>query len=118
MACVPLRMFEVFFFLSRRTFSSFRRKPNRNDCEISPRFIVCQLTVADPKAPEQDFSVWLIRSGRFGLSRFGLGRFGHGTFRSGRFGLGTFRSRDISVHEQLITFVYLNDYRQAKCHAS
>jgi len=42
---------------------------------------------------EQDFSVWPIRSGRFGLSRFGLGSFGHGTFRSGRFGLGTFRSR-------------------------
>jgi len=34
-------------------------------------------------ATEQDFSVWSIRSGRFGLSRFGLGRFGHETFRSG-----------------------------------
>jgi len=30
-----------------------------------------------------DFSVWPIRSGRFGLSRFGLGRFGLGPFRSG-----------------------------------
>jgi len=26
--------------------------------------------------PEQDFSVWSMRSGRFGLSRFGLNRFG------------------------------------------
>jgi len=57
--------------------------------------------------PEQDFSVWLFRSGCFGLSRFGLavsvtGHFGH----------------DISVHKQFITFVYLNDYRQAKCHYS
>jgi len=34
------------------------------------------------------------RSGRFGLSRLGLGHFGH----------------DIFVHEQLITFVYLNGF--------
>jgi len=26
--------------------------------------------------------------------------------------------RDISVHKQLITFVFLNAYRQAKCHFS
>jgi len=30
----------------------------------------------------------------------------------------TFRPADISVQEQLIAFVYSNDYRQAKCHAS
>jgi len=29
-----------------------------------------------------------------------------------------FQSGDISVHNQLITFVYLNDYRQVKCHSS
>ena len=59
------------------------------------------------------------------------------SFRSGRFGLavsvwavlvwavsvwavsvtGHF-GHDISVHKQLITFVYLNDYKQAKCHSS
>jgi len=49
---------------------------------------------------KQDFSVWLIRSGRFGLSRFGLGRFGHGTFRSGSFWSGV-----ISV----TTFLYMNN---------
>ena len=48
-------------------------------------------------------------TGLFGLSRFGLGRFG-----LGRFGLavsvwGHF-DHDISVHKQLIAFVYLNDY--------
>jgi len=53
-------------------------------------------------APEQDFSVWSIRSGRFGLSRFGLSRFGLSRFGLSRFGRGTFqswsfRSRDISV---------------------
>jgi len=37
---------------------------------------------------EQDFSVWPIRSGLFGLSHFGLG-----LADSGRFGLGTFWSR-------------------------
>jgi len=36
--------------------------------------------------------------------------YGYATFRSGRFGQGVFWSGDISVHEQLITFVYLNDY--------
>jgi len=35
----------------------------------------------------RDFPFWSFRSGRFGLSRFGLGR-----FSQDRFGLGTFRS--------------------------
>jgi len=43
---------------------------------------------------------------------------GTGLFVLSRFGHGTFRFRDVSVHKQLITFVYLNDYRQAKCHSS
>jgi len=45
--------------------------------------------------PEQDFSVWPIRSGPFGLSRFGMSRFGLGRFGLGRFGLGTFLSRHV-----------------------
>jgi len=49
---------------------------------------------------EQDFSVWPIRSGRFGLSRVGLS-FSVWPIRSGQFGLAdsvwSFRSRDISV---------------------
>ena len=38
------------------------------------------------------------------MSRFGLGRFGLAVSVWGHFG------HDISVHKQLITFVYLNDY--------
>jgi len=41
-------------------------------------------------------------TGLFGLAVSDTGHFGH----------------NISVHKQLITFVYLNDYRQAKCHSS
>ena len=57
---------------------------------------------------EQDFSVWPFRSGRFRSSDISVcpfrvwGHVGH----------------DISVHKQLITFVYLNDYMQATCHSS
>jgi len=44
------------------------------------------------------------RSGRFGISRFGLGGFGLAVSVWGHF------DHDISVHKQLIAFVYLNDY--------
>ena len=40
--------------------------------------------------PEHDFSVWPIRTGRFGLSRFGLSRFGLRRFGLRRFGLRRF----------------------------
>ena len=68
--------------------------------------------------PGQDFSVWsdsvwsdsvwavsvwaVTVTGHFGMAVSVRGHFGH----------------DISVHKQLITFVHLNVYRQAKCHAS
>jgi len=58
--------------------------------------------------PEQDVSVWSVLvwpvtvTGHFGMAVSVMGHFGH----------------DISVHKQLITFVHLNVYRQAKCHAS
>jgi len=63
------------------------------------RTYVVFVRLTDELCAEQDFSVWLNRPDRFGLSRFGLavsvwGHFGH----------------DISVHTQLTAFVYLNDY--------
>jgi len=59
-----------------------------------------------------DYSVWPIRSGRFGLSCFGLSRFGLSRFGlavsvTGHFG------RDISVHKELmklVKFVNVNEY--------
>jgi len=56
----------------------------------------------------------MFRSGRFGLSRFDLSRFGLSNFCLGGFGLAVsvwgHCGHDISVHKQLIAFVYLNDY--------
>jgi len=56
-------------------------------------------------------SLWMLprrnrtfRSGRFSISRFGLGGFGLAVSVWGHF------DHDISVHKQLIAFVYLNDY--------
>jgi len=44
--------------------------------------------------------------------------FRSGSFRSRDIPVWPFRSWDISVHKQLITFAYFNDYRQAKCRSS
>jgi len=52
------------------------------------------------------------RSGRFDLGRSVTGHFGLALSVWGHFG------HDISVHKQLIIFIYLNDYRHAKCHSS
>ena len=87
-------------------YACFPRHPSQSKTRYENELNECTetLTVADRRQCQRNKA---FRSGRFGLGRFGLavsvwGRFGH----------------DISVHKQLITFVYLNDYRQAKCHSS
>jgi len=60
--------------------------------------------------PEQGFSVWPIRSEPFRSKPFRSGPFlSRDISVWGHFG------HDISVHKQLITFVYLNG--QSKCHS-
>jgi len=67
---------------------------------------------------QQNYLKLLLLIVRFFKSSYGCCPRQNRTFRSGRFGMSRF-GHDISVHKQLIAFVYLNAYQgQVKCHAS
>jgi len=73
-------------------------------------------------APKQIQTILTLILAEFTLEFIGTGLFGLAVSVTGHFGLavsvwGHF-GHDISLHKQIITFVYLNDYRQVKCHSN